>query len=74
MGDIGFKGPMFTWQARFQRAQCIHGLAIGSDHTPICLVLDHSDGRGVRSFKFEQMWFEYPEFQTIIKHAWTTGG
>lgn len=34
-----------TWRDRFQRDLCLHGIAIGSDHVPITLSLDHSDAR-----------------------------
>lgn len=63
-----------AWQVRFHKAQCIHDLAIGSDHTPIHLSLDHTENRSDKSFKFEEMWYEYPEYQSVIRDSWSIGG
>lgn len=63
-----------AWCSIFPKTQCIHELAIGSDHTPIHLSLDLSDQRGRKSFKFEDMWFEKTECLEAIKKAWTRGG
>lgn len=62
------------WCNRFPRAQCIHGLAVGSDHIPIHLHLDLSDYKGRKHFKFEDMWFDKTECLDVIKKAWTRGG
>lgn len=62
------------WNRIFPRAQCIHGIAIGSDHAPIHLMLDLSDRRGRKSFKFEEMWLEKIECYDVIKSAWSRGG
>lgn len=96
MGDLGFKGQLYTWvnnrsgQDRIverldramaneawkkdhPRAQCIHGLVIGSDHAPIHVRFDCADQRGVKNFKIEDMWFENPECMEVISRAWSRG-
>lgn len=62
-----------TWCARYLRAQCLNGLAIRSDHSPITLVLGYSDSKGRRSFNFEEMWLKQLEFFKVIKAAWSQG-
>lgn len=44
-----------TWSTWLHRAQCIHGIAIGSDNAPIMLRLDYTDARTSKTFKFEEM-------------------
>lgn len=62
------------WNRLFPRSQCIHRLAIGSDHVPISVRLEHHERRGERAFKFEDMWLQKPECLDIIKSAWDRGG
>lgn len=52
----------------------MHGIAIGSDHTPISLRLDPAKRREAKMFKFEQMWLEKPECLKVINSAWSRGG
>lgn len=63
-----------TWCAKFPSAQCIHELIIGSDHASISLHLSHTERRGRRQFRFEDMWFEKEECHDIIRSAWQVGG
>lgn len=58
------------WCLRFPKAQCLNSLAIGSDHSPIELILNFSDSKGRRRFRFEQMWLERRECFDVIKAAW----
>lgn len=43
------------WCYNYPKAQCINELAIGSDHSPVELILDYNDKKGKRRFRFEQM-------------------
>lgn len=58
------------WSRSYQRAQCIHGLPIGSDNAPIVLRFDSLERKGRKSFRVEAMWFEKPEVYDVIKRAW----
>lgn len=62
------------WNRLFPNTQCIHGLAIGSDHVPISVRLNHADSRSMRAFKFEDMWLQKPGCLEVIKSAWERGG
>lgn len=62
------------WNRLFPRSQCIHGLAIGSDHVSITVSLDHLETRGQRAFKFEDMWLQKPKCLDVIKSALDRGG
>lgn len=62
------------WSQKFPRAQCINEIAVGSDHSPLIIERDHSDMRGRKRFKFEQMWLEHDQCPRIIAATWTIGG
>lgn len=63
-----------SWCLKFSKAQCVNGLAIGSDHSPVELILNFCDSKGRRRFRFEQMWLERRECFDIIKGAWESTG
>lgn len=62
------------WTRDYPGAQCIHGIAIGSDHALIHIRLNPTDRRGRKTFKFEEMWMKKIECFDVIKKAWERWG
>lgn len=60
----------FEWNKEYPNVQCIHGLAIGSDHVPILVRLEQPERRGRNAFKFKEIWLQHPECSDIIQTAW----
>lgn len=48
----------------------MNGPAIGSDHSPLVLMLEHNDFKGRKRFRFEDMWLEKEECYELIRNAW----
>lgn len=63
LGNLG-------WGQRFPKAQCINEVTIDSDHSPVELILDYSDAKGRRRFRFENLWLERQDRFDLIKWAW----
>lgn len=62
------------WCSMLSKCQCINEFAIGSDHSPIVILLNHSDQRGRRRFRFEEMWMDNEECFDISRRSWQDGG
>lgn len=62
------------WAHLFQRAQCINGIAVGSDHSPLELYLYRNEAKGRKWFRFENMWLERADCYEVIKSSWSKGG
>lgn len=68
-----FLGNM-TWCERFPSAQCVNRVAIGSDHSPVELIIDDMDAKGRRRFRFENMWLERQDCLDLIRASWERTG
>lgn len=44
-----------SWGRKYMKAQCINELSISSDHSPVELIMDFSDTKVRRRFRFENM-------------------
>ena len=77
--DVLFKGQLFTWFNRredlinlewneeYPNSLVFNLLTIGSDHSPILLVVEINDKKAPKRFKFEIIWDELEGCEDIIK-------
>ena len=42
----------------------------GSDHWPVCLILEGVADRLPKPFRFEQFWLEHGEFKGLVEQWW----
>lgn len=65
-----------SWHTIYPLISCPFLSRITSDHTPlrIDLLQYPKTNKGVRkTFKFENLWYSYTNFETTIKDSWTRG-
>lgn len=58
------------WEVNYPNATCINELAIGSNHTPMVLLMKEELKRRKIMFRFEKMWMENLECEPVIRSAW----
>lgn len=58
------------WCSKFYKIECINELAISFEHSPIGLILCHTDQKSRTQFRFEEMWLEKEYCYQVIKESW----
>lgn len=59
------------WCNEFRGASLTHLQRVSSDHAPMLMKFEHNGPKeGLESFKFQAMWFSYPDFQEVVRDAW----
>ncbi|XP_022723781.1 uncharacterized protein LOC111280610 [Durio zibethinus] len=71
---IDFVFANSAWCLAFPEARVSHLPKTRSDHYPILLSLKNKVPRvGLKPFRLQKMWFDYPEFLTLVRNSWSNG-
>ena len=65
------------WRTKFPLSTMTHLSSHASDHLPIILIVQSSKKswyKGQKSFKFEEAWLLFGDYEEVIKDAWEKGG
>ncbi|KAF7825477.1 putative protein phosphatase 2C 65 [Senna tora] len=54
----------------FPKAQVFVDCSVGSNHCPLIVDLEFSDSKSDRSFKFEMVWLDHPDYKEVMRKGW----
>lgn len=58
----------------YQNCLTFHLDPIGSDHCPVLINTCFKEKLTPRTFKFEILWVDHPDFLEVVKEGWENGG